>query len=305
MARKKTHEQFVEEMRIKYPNIEVLGKYVNSRTKVLCICLIDFEIWKALPYDLLNNGCPVCSGSKRNHYSFVKEMKLKHPNIKVLGRYKGIHEDVECQCLIDSYKWNAEPNGLLNKNNGCPMCAINKRKKTNEQFKQEMKLKHPNIRILGEYIDSCTNIDCECLIDGHKWSPRPNDLSNGKSCPICGIRNNCGENNPRWNPNLTDEEREKNRKTSEYLTWMKEVYERDNYTCQCCGSHKSGTLNAHHKDGYHWCIERRLDVTNGVTLCEDCHKEFHHIYGYGNNTEEQFEEFINNNNNNNNDRDVI
>ena len=38
-------------------------------------------------------------------------------------------------------------------------------------------------------------------------------------------------------------------------------------------------------------------MTNGVTLCEDCHKEFHKIYGYGNNTEKQYEEFINNKDN--------
>ena len=70
--------------------------------------------------------------------------------------------------------------------------------------------------------------------------------------------------------------------------------------CECCGA-KNGNgktiiLNAHHKDGYHWCVERRHDVTNGVTLCDECHKEFHDIYGNRNNTEEQYNEFIENKN---------
>jgi len=73
-----------------------------------------------------------------------------------------------------------------------------------------------------------------------------------------------------------------------YADWVYSVFERDNYTCQNCGEKKYGDLNAHHLDGYNWCISRRIDVTNGVTLCTDCHKEFHHNYGYGNNTEEQF-----------------
>ena len=102
------------------------------------------------------------------------------------------------------------------------------------------------------------------------------------------------ENHPRWNPDLTEEDRIRGRMLSEDKQWRKQVFERDNYTCQCCGDNKGGNLNAHHKDGYNWCEERRYDVTNGVTLCEDCHKEFHDIYGYGNNTEEQYNEWINN-----------
>lgn len=100
-----------------------------------------------------------------------------------------------------------------------------------------------------------------------------------------------GENSPTWNPNLTDEERECTRNYSEYNQWRVAVYERDNYTCQCCSKGKH--LNAHHKDGYHWCVERRTDVTNGVTLCESCHIEFHFIYSKKNNTEAQYIEFEN------------
>ena len=108
----------------------------------------------------------------------------------------------------------------------------------------------------------------------------------------CYTEWNKGENNPSYNPNLTDEEREKERNLPEIATWRKQVYERDNYTCQCCGDNKGGNLVAHHKNGYNWDKEHRTDVDNGVTLCEDCHKEFHEIYGYGDNTEEQYIEFL-------------
>lgn len=40
---------------------------------------------------------------------------------------------------------------------------------------------------------------------------------------------------------------------------------------------------------YHNLAESR--GFNGVCLCEKCHKEFHHIYGYRDNTKEQFEKF--------------
>lgn len=50
-------------------------------------------------------------------------------------------------------------------------------------------------------------------------------------------------------------------------------------------------LTAHHLDGYSWCKEKRLDINNGITLCKECHEDFHIIYGTKNNTKEQFFEY--------------
>ena len=102
-----------------------------------------------------------------------------------------------------------------------------------------------------------------------------------------------GENSPHWNHGKTAEEREIERRYPEYHQWKVQVKERDNYTCQCCGK-RGGELHSHHKDGYHWCKERRTDVSNGATLCKHCHDKFHDIYGHNNNTEQQFNEFISN-----------
>jgi 5-methylcytosine-specific restriction endonuclease McrA len=101
-----------------------------------------------------------------------------------------------------------------------------------------------------------------------------------------------GENSHFWNKNKIDEEREMQRRYVEYKEFVKKVLSRDNYTCQCCGSKVSGDANVHHLDGYNWCIEKRTDETNGITLCENCHKNFHSIYGRGYNTKEQYEEWI-------------
>lgn len=77
----------------------------------------------------------------------------------------------------------------------------------------------------------------------------------------------------------------------EYIEFVRRVVTRDNYTCQCCGK-KNKNLEVHHLDGYNWCVEKRTDETNGITLCESCHGNFHLIYGRGNNTKEQYEEWI-------------
>ena len=77
-----------------------------------------------------------------------------------------------------------------------------------------------------------------------------------------------GENSPRWDSSITDEERKNRRNIERYADWRKSVYERDNYTCQCCGDNKGGNLNAHHLDSYNLDKDHRTDTNNGITLCD-------------------------------------
>lgn len=62
------------------------------------------------------------------------------------------------------------------------------------------------------------------------------------------------------------------------------------YTCDICNK-RGVKFNAHHLDGWNWCIEKRFDLDNLVCLCHGCHSEFHKQYGQGNNTRKQYDEF--------------
>ena len=107
-----------------------------------------------------------------------------------------------------------------------------------------------------------------------------------------GMYGMTGAKNHRWNHELTEEDRLHSRKYPEYERWRKSVYERDDYTCQKCKSRRGGDLVAHHINGYHWDKISRIELDNGVTLCEKCHLEFHNIYGYGDNDLFQFAQFM-------------
>lgn len=121
----------------------------------------------------------------------------------------------------------------------------------------------------------------------------PNSFMQGHRCNNTKCCYASGENHYRWNPNLTYEDRIKERKSEDgYVTFIKSVLKRDKYHCQCC--HANGNLVVHHKDGYNWCVDKRVDLSNGITLCKDCHSKFHKTYGFGNNTKEQFEKFMSN-----------
>jgi 5-methylcytosine-specific restriction endonuclease McrA len=93
-----------------------------------------------------------------------------------------------------------------------------------------------------------------------------------------------GDKNPAWNSLLTDEEREHKREhrknwSSDYMEWAQAVKERDNFTCQACGRRGSIYLQSHHIVSWRGFPELRYNVENGVTLCLDCHKRFHRLYG--------------------------
>ncbi|MDM0587667.1 HNH endonuclease [Clostridium perfringens] len=125
-------------------------------------------------------------------------------------------------------------------------------------------------------------------------SEHQKEILKGESNPNYG--NGCrikGKLNPNYNFTKTYEERVKGRLYTDYYNWRNLIFEKYNYTCQCCNK-QGGTLAAHHLDGYNKFKEKRTDINNGTLLCSNCHKEFHKIYGYGNNTLEQFKEFYKN-----------
>ena len=295
------------------PNIQILSnEYIKNSIKLHCKCKIDGHEWYAKWGNLRHGtGCPICGKKSKDEKLrlTMKEIKFRlqkiNPNIEILSNeYKNNETKLHCRCLIDNYEWYAKWQNLY-QGEGCYICGLKTIKEKQmfslEEIKEKLKIINPNVKIISdEYTGAKKNITCECLIDGNVWDSNWDKLCQGVGCPICGIRNNSGENHYHYNPNLTDEEREKGRiilgKSME--NWRQKVFKKDNYTCQCCRNRSSKNnkviLNAHHLNGYNWDKEHRVDVDNGVTLCEDCHKEFHLLYGYGYNTKEQYEEWIEN-----------
>lgn len=172
---------------------------------------------------------------------------------------------------------------LYDKHDGFRICRECGLEKPLEDFgKQErMIYGHDYICKKCKYIYDSNKNKCTCLNCGNEfYAKRKNQHFCNKKC--------FGE----FHRILSDEERIRNRDYPEYIKWRKSVYEKDNYTCVCCQKYASGKLNAHHLNSYDWCVEGRTNINNGITLCEECHKKFHKLFGYGNNTKEQYEKFL-------------
>lgn len=133
---------------------------------------------------------------------------------------------------------------------------------------------------------------CDC---GNEKVILGNSLTSGNS-ESCGCIQKETMHEIRWNPKLSQEDREGNQHRGVAFPglhlWRKEVFRRDGWTCQACFDKSHKGIVAHHKESWGSTKELRLDVDNGVTVCERHHKDFHSAYGWGNNTASQWDEFV-------------
>jgi hypothetical protein len=207
----------------------------------------------------------------------------------------------------------------------CRLCSYEERGKKHSEYMKERYTKEVvwnkyDIEYAREYFDSCGLVletdeyigvmepmECSCPIHHNKPNQfiRLNDLQKPDvkfGCRWCGIEARSAENSYLWQGGISSENHIA-RTCGEALRFKKDVLERDNYTCQCCGANRLGSnrtkLSVHHKYNFSTHKHLRYDIDNGITLCADCHDtnvpgSFHSIYGVLNNTPEQLEEYIRN-----------
>ncbi len=204
--------------------------------------------------------------------------------------------------LKDFYKCNRDKLGVQSR---CKLC-IKLYKSVSRENKTLVGQKLGRLMIIEDSGER-TNQRCViyiCLCDCGNYTnvssselKRKDGVGNRPGTRSCGclmmdiVKDRNGDKNRNWNPNLTDEDRKYYRHTTKNKKWRKLVFERDNFICQCCFN-DSDEIRAHHLDGWHWCIEKRYNIDNGITLCYDCHNNFHSICGVMYNTREQFMEFV-------------
>lgn len=297
MSNKWTTKMYVAYVNENHPDFEVRGEYENNNTNVLMFHKKCGREFSARPGNFKTRGtCSLCNGFfKKSTKQFKEEVSLLvSDEYRVLGDYVNARTEIKMRHNVCLYEYYVTPDHFLNAGTRCPNCFGNARKST-EQFATEVADIFENEYIvLGEYSNNKVPLLMQHNSEKcqHKFMVSPDAFLRGSHCNKCGLKKRSGKLHYKFNPNLTDEERQaRDMQNGEIRKWREKVYKRDDYTCQICHE-KGGKLNAHHIYSWDKYEDKRFDVKNGVTLCESCHKKFHISYGYGGNTAADFKHHL-------------
>lgn len=195
--RRRTQDEFESILYKLNPSIQVLGKYIDSQTKISVKCMVDEHEWDALPNNLLKGeGCPKCYERRKpeitlmSNEEFLSRLKNESPHIKPLEAYRGMNKRILCLCMKHDVEWQITPGHLL-RGQGCHKCRGEKIRgkliKSHNAFCEELKEKHPNIVPVEQYNGQLNKIHIKCLDCGYVWSSYPSNLFKVAGCPVCSM----------------------------------------------------------------------------------------------------------------------
>ena len=296
MTKKWTTNMFKEYVEKEHGNMfEVLGEYVNNSTKIKMRHNECNEVFNVVPGNFkTSKRCPKCFGKfKKTTEQFSQEVHQRvGDEYEVRSEYISAKDYVEIMHHNCGNIYEVTPDSFLNKNTRCPKCAKNKTRTPLEYKEEVLEMVGDEYSVLGTYSNSKTPIKFKHNTCGKIFEKTPESFRIGIRCPKCGLKQRSKENHYKYNPLLSEVDREKrDMQNGEIRKWRDKVFQRDAYKCNKC--EVVGTkLHAHHIFSWDKHIDKRFDVDNGITLCESCHKNFHKSYGYGDNTKQQFEDFM-------------
>lgn len=288
-------ENFIEFIERSFTEFEVVGEYVKETKEVNILhktCGKTFNIrpsyFREVPL------CIKCMGNPKTQEEYIERVNLISNNeYEVLSDYVKEWEKVLKRHKVCGYEWEIAP-GHFRIGRRCPKCSGRVRKDTKYFVNEILELVGDEYEVMTEYEGAFHYVYFKHnseRCDNNVFKMTPSDFLQGRRCPKCGQLNKSGIFHWNYNPNLTEEQRQRRDMFNvEIRKWRDKVYARDNYTCQRCSAY-GGELNAHHLNSWDKHPEERFDLTNGITLCVDCHKQFHSLYGYGNNTHLQYIEY--------------
>lgn len=190
MPTKLTHDQYVQNLKIRKSKVFPIEKYKNMSTAILHICKVcgkEKIINPEIAYGNIN-GCSECSRkyiTNKNAKKAIKKAEneyrkfLEDKPIILLENYIGAKESVKHQCTKCKNIWMVTPNNIKSRKSGCPEC--NRIKITEDLFNEKLK----EMKIKAKYdvfISFTSKTKFFCTKCNNKFITEPSKIINHKHC---------------------------------------------------------------------------------------------------------------------------
>ena len=88
---------------------------------------------------------------------YINDLKTKNPNLIVFGKYKTAKEKIKHKCLKHDVSFDIDPDHAL-RGRGCKLCEGEHKSQSQirslDKYKAELRVKNPNVEIIGDYFGS-------------------------------------------------------------------------------------------------------------------------------------------------------
>lgn len=159
-----------------------IGEYVDRKTRMGFHCTECCSDFTALITDIYGGSrCTHCNGKNLTKKSIQVKLDKLGKQITVLTDYVDALAHMDVQCEVCEYEWTSTFSNL--KKNGCPAC--NKKARWSAESFRETVESNKNIKVIGEYKNPKTPIECECGSCGLLWKSHPTTLLGTGGCPSC------------------------------------------------------------------------------------------------------------------------
>lgn len=172
---------------------EVLGEYKGFGVKILIKHNKCGHEFSPTPVSFLSGSrCPCCARKNsaleqtKTHSQFIQEVfELFGDEYTVLGEYVHCNEKITIRHNICGNIYDAKPSSIT-KGSGCLQCFRNSKRKSTEQFKQEVyNLTGNEYEVIGEYKNNRTNIEIKHNDCDNVFNISPSNFLRGNRCPSC------------------------------------------------------------------------------------------------------------------------
>lgn len=196
-----TNEVFINRVKNKFKNLEVVGNYQTAKTGVKLRCIVHDYEFEITPDSLSRSthGCPLCAREnstlkqRRTNDEFLKLLNTISPTVQPLENYHIATEKISVQCKKCGHVWKSTPDSLLH-GNACKKCAMayvaKLRLKTHDQFISDVNERNPRAKffdVISRYEKEDAPITCRCKLCNRVWTSSAHSIvkSSGTGCPYC------------------------------------------------------------------------------------------------------------------------